>query len=74
MRKFKVTFEIEGTQLAENLKLSEKRLEEMILVAFDGKNGSPLFDDNIDTKVRNMEIRDIGSLRIGLGLEDRDKS
>ncbi|MFC1737593.1 hypothetical protein ACFL1G_00905 [Planctomycetota bacterium] len=56
MRKFRVTFEIEGTQLAESFFLNKKNLEEMILMAFDGKGGSPLFDGNLDTTVRKIDI------------------
>ena len=56
MKKFRVTFEIEGTQLAESFFLNKKNLEEMILMAFDGKGGSPLFDDNLDTTVRKIDI------------------
>ena len=58
--KFKVVFEIEGTQLSDGCFLNKKDLEEMIMMAFDRKNGSPLFDDNLDAKVRNVEIEALG--------------
>ncbi len=35
------------------------KLEKMILVAFDEKEPSPLFDDSLDMKVRNIEIEEI---------------
>ncbi|MBA7697488.1 hypothetical protein ES703_106153 [subsurface metagenome] len=59
MKKLKVTFEIEGTHLADMFYLNEKNLEKSILLAFDEKDPSPLFDDNLNTKVRNLEIQDI---------------
>ena len=59
MKKLKVTFEIEGTFLADRFHLNEENLEESILVAFDDKSPSPLFDDNLDAKVRNVEIEEI---------------
>ncbi len=59
MKKLKVTFEIEGTHLADMFYLNEENLEKSILLAFDEKNPSPLFDDNLNTKVRNLEIQDI---------------
>jgi|GEM_PF-4132514 len=34
------------------------KLDKMILVAFDEKDPSPLFDGNHDTKVRNIEIEE----------------
>lgn len=74
MKKFKVTFEIEGTQLADTFYLNREDLEEMILLAFDEKDGSPLCDENLDTKVRNIEIEEIGELKVGLRLEDGDNS
>ncbi len=59
MKKLKVTFEIEGTFLADGFHLNEENLEQSILVAFDEKDSSPLFDDNLDAKVRNIEIQEV---------------
>ncbi len=59
MMKLKVTFKIEGTLLADRFYLNKENLEESILVAFDKKDPSPLFDDNLNTKVRNIEIEEI---------------
>lgn len=35
------------------------KLEKMILVALNEKDPSPLFDESLDTKVRNIEIEEI---------------
>jgi len=59
MKKLKVTFEIEGRFLADRFHLNKGNLEKMLLVAFDKKAPSPLFDDNLDTKVKNIEINEI---------------
>jgi hypothetical protein len=56
---WEVAFEIEGTHLADMFHLNKENLEEMILVAFDHKSLSPLFDGNLDAKVSNIEIQDI---------------
>jgi proton-translocating NADH-quinone oxidoreductase chain M len=59
MKKLKVTFEIEGTLLADMFHLNEENLEKSIFLAFDEKDSSPLFDDNLDATVRNLEIEEI---------------
>lgn len=72
--RFKVTFEIEGTQLSDGYALNKEDLEEMILTAFDSESSSPLFDETLDTKVSEIDIEDLGDLEIGLHLEDEDSS
>ena len=72
--KFKVVFKIEGERLSDGYCLNKKNLGEMILMAFDCENGSPLFDETLDTRVKDVEIEDLSELRIGLQLEDSDAS
>lgn len=72
--RFKVTFEIEGTQLSDGYALNKEDLEEMILTAFDSESSSPLFDETLDARVKNIDIEDLGDLEIGLHLEDEDSS
>ena len=52
MEKFRVTFEIEGTKLAESFYLNKQNIEKMMLIAFDEQGGSPLFDENMNTQVK----------------------
>ena len=72
--RFKVTFKIEGTQLSDGYSLNKEDLKEMIITAFDSENSSPLFDENLDTRVSDIDIEDLGELKIGLHLEDEDSS
>lgn len=72
--RFKVTFEIEGTRLSDGYALNEEDLKEMIVTAFDSESSSPLFDDTLDTRVSDIDIEDLGDLKIGLHLEDEDSS
>jgi len=62
MKKLKVTFEVEGRFLADRIQLNKENLEESILMAFDKKDSSPLFDDCLDAKVRNIEIEEVKAL------------
>lgn len=72
--RFKVTFEIEGTQLSDGYALNKEDLEEMIMTAFDSKSSSPLFDETLDTRVKDVDIEDLGELKPGLHLEDEEVS
>ena len=72
--RFKVTFEIEGTQFSDGYALNKEDLEEMIITAFDSESSSPLFDENLDTRVSDIDIEDLGELKMGLHLEDEDSS
>ena len=72
--RFKVTFEIEGTQLSDGYALNREDLEEMIMTAFDSESSSPLFDETLDTRVKDIDIEDLGKLKTGLHLEDEATS
>ncbi len=48
--KYRVTFEIKGTQLADGYALNTSDLQQAIMMAFDNEGGSPLFDDRLDTR------------------------
>lgn len=72
--RFKVTFEIEGTQLSDGYAFSKEVLEEMIMTAFDSESSSPLFDETLDTRVKDVDIEDLGELKPGLHLEDEEVS
>lgn len=72
--RFKVTFEIEGTQLSDGYALSKEVLEEMIMTVFDSESSSPLFDETLDTRVKGIDIEDLGELKTGLHLEDEAAS
>ena len=58
--RYKIIFEIEGTQLSDGYALNKEYLEEMIITAFDSENNSPLFDENLDTRVSDIDIEDLG--------------
>jgi len=58
MKHFIVRFEIEGSRMAEGVKLSEKNVEETISLVFDKKGGSPLFGERLDTKVSNIRVEE----------------
>ena len=72
--RFKVTFKIEGTQLSDGCALNKEDLEEMIMTAFDSESSSPLFDETLDTRVKDVDIEDLGELKPGLHLEDEEVS